>query len=61
MIVLEIEGDDGTAQADNPDNHTDKNSSGVCNDFSPNSRKMLNMMNDGHVLVNGDDENVKNH
>ena len=44
-----------------PDCHTDENCSGVCNDIPLNSCKMLNWMTDGHVLVNGDDKNVKNH
>ena len=33
----------------------------VCNDFPLESFNILGRMNDGHVLVNGDDENVKNH
>ena len=61
MIVLEIEGDDGAANADNPDSQRDENCSGACNYFPLESYKMLNWMNNGHVLVNGDDQNVKNH
>ena len=56
MIVLEIGGDDGTANADNPDRQRDENCSGVCNDFPLESYKMLDWMNDGHVLVNGDNK-----
>ena len=61
MIILEIDGDDGATNADNPDSQRDKNCPGVCNDFPLEPYKMLDWMNDGHVLVNGDDKNVKNH
>ena len=61
MIVLEIEGDDGATGADNPDSDTHKNCSDVCNDIPLNSSKMLERMNYGHVLINCDDKNMKNH
>ena len=58
MIILELEGDDGATEADNPDSDRDENCSGVCNIFTLESLKMFNWMNNGHVLVKGDDKNV---